>query len=80
MQQFVQGSAKYQALRPQQQNGVDHMTTAACRAVTAIMPKLNAKRKTLFLTVYKGALNALVKQGWLTQGQAATRVSLANAI
>jgi uncharacterized protein YegL len=80
MQQFVQSSAKYQALNPQQQTGVDHLTTAACRAVTVIMPKLTAKQKTVFVNVYKGALNALVKQGWLTQPQAATLSSLASAI
>jgi hypothetical protein len=56
------------------------MPAAACRALTAIVPKLNAKQKALFVSGYKGALNALVKQGWLTQAQAATLTSLASAL
>jgi uncharacterized protein YegL len=80
MEQFVQGSAKYQALRTQQQRGVDRLTDAACRAITVIAPRLDAKQKKVFVGVYKGTLNALVKQGWLTQAQAATLTSLANAI
>jgi uncharacterized protein YegL len=80
MKQFVASSANYQALPPRQQAAVDRHTGAVCRAAGLIVPKLNAPQKALLVSVYKGAVNGLVKSGWLTPQQAATLASLAASI
>jgi len=78
--QFVQSSARYQALSARQQAAVDALARTATQALVQIVPRLNAKQKEAFVCVYKLALNALVRGGWLTQSQANTLVGFAQTL
>ena len=78
--QFVQGSAKYQALKPVPKAAVDVLVTAACNFLLNIGPNTAPALKTQFINAYKAAVQGLVAPGWLTANQAATLKTLANAI
>lgn len=78
--QFVQGSARYQALKPWQKTALDAHTAAACNALERMTARLGARQKAVFVKVYEQAVSVLVKQGWLTPAQATMLVALAKAI
>ena len=78
--QFVQSSARYQALRTGQRAAVDAVVTAACNLLLNIRPALAPAQKAQFINAYKQAVQALVAPGWLTATQAVTLRALADAI
>lgn len=78
--EFVQSSNLYGRLTAGQKKAVDLLTTAACQLVTAIVPRLNAAQKAIFVAGYKQAVAALAKDGWLTSNQATTLTNLVAAL
>ena len=70
--QFVQSSAKYAALSPQQKQIVTALATGAGQILAAIVPKLSPAAKAQLETAYIAAVQSLLTQGWLTAAQAAT--------
>jgi endoglucanase len=78
--QFVQGSAKYQALSVKLRTAVDALVNAACKPLDAITSKLTAKQKAALISAYKNGVQALVSPGWLTQTQATKLRTLADAL
>ena len=78
--QFVQGSARYLALGPMQRIPIDALSRAHCRVLDDIWAASNGKQKTALLKVFNRTLTPLVKDGWLTQDQAATLARLANGL
>jgi hypothetical protein len=68
--QFVQSSAKYQALKPAQKTVVNAAADALCNKLAAIVPKLTPSQKAQLVADYKQGVQALVQQGWLTAQQA----------
>lgn len=78
--QFVQGSAKYQALKPAQRAVIDALATAACKQLDGIVAGLSPAKKAAIVSLYKTAVGALVSPGWLTSGQANTLKGLAGAL
>jgi parallel beta-helix repeat protein len=77
---FVQGSSNYQRLKPQQKKAVDRLVTAASQFVTAIVPRLSPAQRAALLAGYNLVLQGLVRDGWLTAGQAAILINLANGL
>ena len=78
--QFVQGSARYQALRPAQRAAVDAIVTVTCNFLLNIGPRTAPALEAQLINAYRQAVQALVQPGWLTASQAATLKTLANAI
>jgi uncharacterized protein YjiK len=78
--QFVQGSAKYQALGKLQKVAADVLVTVAANVMLDVKPTAAAAQKARQISLYKTAIQVLVRQGWLTSGQAATLGSLADAL
>jgi len=78
--QFVQGSARYQALGPAARRLVDLSVAAACAYLTSIGPQTHPAEKAAFINAYKAAVKALAQAGWLTQNQAATLATFADAL
>jgi len=78
--QFVDGSAKVQALRGIARAAVDALVKGACTVLTNLGPKLKPAQNAQFIAAYQDAVQALVKPGWLTQGQADTLKGLAGAL
>jgi hypothetical protein len=76
---FVQGSAKYQALSPAAKRVVDATVSVASAFLTNIGPKTHPAAKAKFIEAYKDATQALARAGWLTQAQATTLATLADA-
>jgi len=74
----VQRSSNYQRLKPAQKKVVDLLATAACQFVTAIVPRLSPAQRAALLAGYNLVLQGLVRDGWLTAGQAAILINLAN--
>ncbi len=79
-QQFIDTSAKYQALTQKQKTALDAQISAACAQINQITPKLTAKQKSALVAAYDAAVDVLAKQGWLTSGQATRLKTLASAI
>jgi Tol biopolymer transport system component len=77
---FVQGSAKYQALKPALRAAVDALATAACNQLDGIVAGLSPAKKAALVSLYKTAVGALVTPGWLTAAQATTLKNLAAAL
>ena len=77
--QFVQGSAKYQALSAKQKAAVDKLGAAVCTAV-AKCTTTNATLKRLAVAVYKVAVAVLAKGGWITSAQSSTLTNLVGRI
>lgn len=75
--QFVQGSARYQALSANQQAVVERLADVATRAAARILPDLKPAQKTAFLRAYQAAVAHLARDGWLSQSQAGTLTQLA---
>ena len=78
--QFVEGSAKFQALTPRQRAAVEAIVTEACNAIGKIVPNLGPRQKAVFVLLYEAATSALSKGGWLTAAQAGTLDQLAEAL
>ncbi len=78
--QFVQGSARYQALSAPAKRVVDAAVTGACVILTKIGPQTLPSKKPQFIQAYKDAVGALGSAGWLTAGQVATLRSLADGL
>ena len=77
---YVDGSSKYQALKPAAQRVTDALVTVACQILTNIGPRLKPADKTKFVRSYQQAVQALVPAGWLTQTQAGTLGLLAGQL
>jgi len=77
---FVDGSAKYAALKPVQKAAVDVLVKVGCSLLTPVGPNLSPAQKKAFVNAYDDAVQALVKPGWLTQAQATTLKGLAGAL
>ncbi len=78
--QFVQGSAKYQALPSSLRVAVDTLAANLSRQLNSLVPSLTPTQKAVFITVYKNSVSALASLGWLTPAQAATLKTLAGAL
>ena len=78
--QFVETSDNYKKLKPAQRAAIDTLATDVCAKLTQIVPKLTAAQKAALVNGYKTGVQALVSLGWLTQSQANTLKSLADAI
>lgn len=78
--EYVDGSANYQKLTPVQQKVVDGLVTAACTFLTEIGPNVLPKQKQAFIQAYDNSVQALTKQGWLTQPQSTTLQNLASGL
>jgi len=79
-QQFVHGSAKYQALTAGQKAVIDALLTIGTNALNAIIPRLNAQQKAAEVALYVAAVNQLASQGYMTQAQASTLATLARRL
>ena len=79
-QQFVAGSSRYQALTPRQQTVVNKLTDALCDSLTRIVPRLGASQKAVFVRAYRQGVDALLKDGWLTEAQKHSLQELAAAL
>ena len=79
--QLIQGSSRYQALRPVLRTAADKLAAAACVHLDATS-RLKLTEKAAPLTAYKKAVDALAGpgQGWLTAAQAAALKSLADTL
>ena len=77
---FVQGSSNYQRLKPQQKKAVDRLVTAASQFVTAIVPRLSPAQRAALLAGYRQVVQGLARDGWLTAGQAAILINVANGL
>jgi hypothetical protein len=78
--QFVQGSAKYKALKQAQKQAVDAVLDGLSRTLAAIVPRLTPAQKAALVNAYKAGVQALVQPGWLTAAQATTLKTLADAL
>jgi hypothetical protein len=78
--QYIQGSAKYQALPASKRAAVDKLATALCASLEACVPKLKPAQKAILVSQYKAGVAALVPLGWLTATQAATLKALADEL
>jgi HYR domain-containing protein len=78
--QFVQGSAKYQALKPSQRAFINALVTAVCQKLDSIVPRLTASQKAALIAAYKSGVQALAQSGWLTAAQATKLSNFANAL
>jgi hypothetical protein len=79
-EQFIQGSARYQALSNRSRAAADALLNNACRAVENVSPRLNALQKRIAVMLYDVAVQALSRSGWLTNSQADTLHSLAGSL
>jgi hypothetical protein len=78
--QFVDGSAKYQALGAKQQAVINALSNAACNEITRITAKLTAAQTAVLIKAYQAAVKALGASGWLTGQQVSTLNTLATAL
>ena len=78
--QLVRSSAKYKALTAAQKRGVDALISGVSVVLARIVPGLTPSQKAAVVAAYKSAVQALVGPGWLTQAQADTLKTLANAL
>jgi predicted extracellular nuclease len=77
--QYIQASAKYQALPIAARRVADALAQAACAKLAAPAP-VTAARKAAAIAAYRKAVGALVPAGWLTAAQAAALSRYAAAI
>jgi hypothetical protein len=78
--EFVQSSARYQALKPAQKATVDALANALCQRLAAVVPTLTPSQKAAFIAAYKQGVEALAWLGWITPSQGATLKSLADTL
>ena len=78
--QFVESSAKYRALSPNQQHGADGLTNAVCQKLTEILPRLSPSQKHVMVNAYEAGVDAIVHVGYLTSAQASTLKGFADLL
>jgi hypothetical protein len=78
--QFVQGSAKYQALTPLSRAKIDLLVTALCQRLDALTATLTPTQRATLIAAYQRGVSALVPLGWLTSEQATILRNLASAL
>jgi hypothetical protein len=78
--QFVQSSAKYQALPSGLKAQIDQRVTAACASLALITPQLTPTQKAALIAAYKLAVDGLVSLGYLTPAQGTTLKGLADTL
>jgi hypothetical protein len=78
--QFVQTSAKYLSLPPRQRTPGDALAQSLCTRLAALEPRLSSAQKGQSIRAYQQGVAALVSPGWLTQEQATTLNTLADAL
>src|SRR5438093_7700326 len=78
--QFVQSSAKYQALLSGLKAQIDQKVTAACASLALISPQLTPTQKAAAIAAYKLAVDGLVALGYLTPAQGTTLKALADTL
>jgi hypothetical protein len=78
--QFVDGSAKYLALKSLPRAVVDALVGLGCKVLTSIVPKLSPAHKQPFVSAYRQSVQTLAQAGWLTPAQATTLVGLAGGL
>ena len=78
--QFVDGSAKYRALKALPRAVVDALIGVGCKALTSLVPKLSPAQKKPFIAAYKLSLQPLAQGGWLTTAQATILAGLDGAL
>lgn len=69
---YVQSSAKYQALNPVQKAAVNALANLVSGVLTRILPGLNPTQKAALIDAYKAGVTTLKTDGWLTTAQAST--------
>jgi hypothetical protein len=78
--QFVQSSAKYQALPSGLRPQIDQRATAACAQLALIAPQLTPTQKAALIATYKLAVDGLVLLGYLTPAQGTILKGLADTL
>jgi polyvinyl alcohol dehydrogenase (cytochrome) len=76
----VDGSSRYQQLRPAQKAAVNGIVTGACTVLDLIVPRLNPVEKRVLIALYKHVVAALEHQGWLTASEANNLDALADGL
>jgi hypothetical protein len=79
-EQFVQSSARYQALSPASRAAADRLANAVCQAAQLVVPHLNPAAKKLVLAAFDIAVQALERQTWLTSSQVGVLETLAQSL
>lgn len=77
---FVRGSSKYRALSAGQRKVVDALSATACKHANALAARLSAAQKKKVVALYKNAVGALQKAGWLSAEQAAALKTFADGV
>jgi hypothetical protein len=78
--QFVQSSARYQALPARVKADVDRLASGLCAKLDQITSGLSASQKAGIVAAYRSGVDALVALGWLDAAQAAVLKTLATAL
>jgi hypothetical protein len=80
--QYVQGSAKYQALRltSLQRFQINALVTIACSSLDGLVARLSPQQKAGFVALYRTTVNVLAAGGWLTPAQRTTLSNLAGLL
>jgi hypothetical protein len=78
--QFVQSSARYQALSAGDKTRLDATTTSLCQELASAETALTPTQKAQLVSLYQAGVNALAQQGWLTAAQAATLITLSKSL
>jgi hypothetical protein len=78
--EFIESSAKYQALSPSQKLYAAQLATGLCAKVAAIAPTLTSAQKAAATAAYQKAIDFLVSSGWLTSAQGAILKTSAAAL
>jgi len=76
--QFVEGSARFAALRPAVQAQAAKLITALCDHLANVSK--TPGQKTRFVSLYQLGVSALGRDGWLTEDQSATLINLSKAL
>ena len=78
--QFVQSSARYQALPPDERLKINQIASALCRSLPSGQVAVAPTQKAQLLEAYRNGVSLLVSQGWLTAADGATLVRLSGAL
>jgi hypothetical protein len=79
-EQFVESSARFAALTPQQQAGVRRLAAALCRNLDEAAAEPRPARRAQLIRLYQAGVAALVGPGWLSPAQATTLSDLSRAL
>jgi YVTN family beta-propeller protein len=78
--QFVESSAKYQALPYTLRSQIDQFVTSLCQQLTNAQLALTSQQKAQLIGAYQAGVSALVNNGWLTSAQGAILFRLSQAL